>query len=82
MPGVVCGEGVATQHVDVFRDQRGKALYVFIGNIGAAAAELAERGVRAAGVPQDDGVQDQAKCAELVFLAFSAGLSYLSPAAV
>jgi hypothetical protein len=32
--------------------------------------------------PQDDGVQDQAKGSELVFLAFPVGLPYLAPAAV
>jgi hypothetical protein len=43
-------EGVTAQHVDVFRDQRGEALYVFIGNTGATVAELGERGVQVPGV--------------------------------
>ena len=49
----------------MFRDQRGQALHVVIGNTGTAAAELGERGVQVAGVPQDDGVQDQAQGAVL-----------------
>lgn len=46
------------------------------------ACVFAGPGVQVAGVPEDEGVQDQTKDAELVLLAFPAGLSYLAPAAV
>lgn len=80
--GGVRGERVSAQHVDVFRDQRRQSLYVLVGDGDAAVAEFGERGVQIAGVPQDDRVQHQTECAELVFLAFPVGLAYLPPPAM
>ena len=74
-----CGERVAAQHIDVFRDQRRQAMHVLVCNVVAAVAEPGQCGFQVAGVPQDDGVQNQAKGAELVFLAFPVGLPYLAP---
>lgn len=41
-------------------------------------AELGEGGVEGAGVPQHDGVEDEAERSELVFLAFSVALAELA----
>jgi hypothetical protein len=44
--------------------------------------ELAEGGVGVAGVPQHNGVEDQAERAELVLLPFAVGLAELAALAV
>jgi hypothetical protein len=46
------------------------------------AAEVVEGGVLVAGVPQHDGVDDEAEGAELVFLAFAVALAQLPALAV
>ncbi len=46
------------------------------------ATELGEGGVEVAGVPQHDGVEDEAEGAELVFLAFPVALPQLAALAV
>ncbi len=46
------------------------------------AALVVEGGVLVAGVPQDDGVDDEAEGAELVLLAFAVGLAQLPALAV
>jgi len=75
------GEGVPAEQVDVRVGERGQP-----GRGGvvhaAGGAELAERGVGVPGVPQHDGVQDQAERAELVLLPFAVGLAQLAALAV
>jgi len=46
------------------------------------AAQVVEGGVLVAGVPQDDGVDDEAEGAELVLLAFAVALAQLPALAV
>ena len=57
-------EGVPAEHVDVLVGERGEPGRVGAVNI-AGGAQLAERGVGVAGVPQHDRVEDQAECAEV-----------------
>ena len=57
-------EGVPAEHVDVLVGERGEPGRVGAVNI-AGGAQLAERGVGVAGVPQHDRVEDQAERAEL-----------------
>ncbi len=61
---------VAAEQIDVVVNEQGEPLDVGVVDGGAVAPELGEGGVEVAGVPQHDGVEDQAEGAELVFLAF------------
>src|SRR5215203_833056 len=56
-------EGGPAEHVDVLVGERGEPGRVGVVNI-AGGAQLAERGVGVAGVPQHDCVEDQAERAE------------------
>jgi len=62
--------------------ERGQPGDVLVLDRIAAVAELGDGGVQVAGVPQGDGVDDDAQRAELVFLSFAVGLVDLSPLAV
>jgi hypothetical protein len=72
------GEGVAAQQVDVFVAERGQPDGVGVGDRLPGRAQRPHRGVDVAGVPQHDGVDDQAERAELVFLAFPVRLAQLA----
>jgi len=51
-------------------------------NVVAGVAQLVEGCVLVSGVPEHDGVDDEAEGAELVFLSFSVALPELPPLAV
>jgi hypothetical protein len=76
------GEGVPAQAVQVGVPERGQPGDVGLADRVAALAQRGDGGVEVAGVPQHDGVQDQAEGAELVFLAFPVRLVDLPAAAV
>jgi len=50
--------------------------------LAGGGAQCGDGGVNVAGVPQYDRVEDQAECAELVFLAFPIRLAQLAALAV
>lgn len=55
--------------------ERGEACEVLVLDVVALGAELGDGGVEVAGVPQDDGVEDQAEGGELVLLALAVRLA-------
>jgi hypothetical protein len=67
------GDGVATKEVDVGVAEGAEAGDVLVLDWDALGAELVDGGRQVAGVPQRDGVDDQAERGELVFLAFAVG---------
>lgn len=62
--------------------ERGEAGDVLVLDVVALGAELGDGGIQVAGVPQDDGVEDQAERGELILLALAVRLADLAPAAV
>ena len=58
--------------------QRGQAGLVLLGDVVAGRLEFGDRGIQIPGRPQYGGVQDQAECGELVFLAVTVGLDDVS----
>jgi len=57
---------------------RGEPLDVGVLDGVAVEDELGQGGVEVAGVPQHDGIEDEAKRTELVFLAFAVALAQLA----
>jgi hypothetical protein len=53
--------------VEVVADERREPRDILISDVAAFGAELVQRGVHVAGVPEHDAVQDEAERAELVF---------------
>jgi len=53
-------------------------LDVGVLDVVAVETELGQGGVEIAGVPQDDGIEDEAKRTELAFLAFAVALAQLA----
>src|ERR1035441_1537897 len=76
------GEGVATQAVEVRVPERGQPGDSLVAHGLAAAAQALDDGVEVTGIPQHDGVEDQAEGGELMFLAFAVGLPDLAAVAV
>jgi hypothetical protein len=76
------GEGVATQAVEVRVPERGQPGDSLVAHGLAAAAQALDDGVEVTGIPQHDGVEDQAEGGELIFLAFAIGLPDLAAVAV
>jgi len=72
---------VTAEQVDVVVNERGEPLDVGVVRV-SARPELGEGGVEVAGVPQHDGVEDEAEGAELVLLAFPVTLAELAALAV
>ena len=68
------GEGIATEHVDVLIAERGQPDDIGVIHEVAVLAQCIDGGICVAGVPEHDGVQDQAKCTELVLLALAVAL--------
>ncbi len=75
-------EQVAAQEVDVPVLERREAGDVLVLDVVALGAELDDGSVQVAGVPQDDGVEDEAEGGELVLLALAVRLADLAAAAV
>lgn len=61
-------EGVATEHVDVVVAERRQARDILVQDLEAFHAKLVQRGIGVDRVPEHDGVDDQSKSAELIFL--------------
>jgi hypothetical protein len=76
------GKGVATQAVEVRAPERGQPGGSLVAHGLAAAAQALDDGVEVTGIPQHDGVEDQAEGGDLVFLAFAIGLPDLAAVAV
>jgi hypothetical protein len=76
------GEGLATQAVEVRAPERGQPGGSLVAHGLAAAAQALDDGVEVTGIPQHDGVEDQAEGGELIFLAFAIGLPDLAAVAV
>jgi hypothetical protein len=73
-------EVVAAEEVDVVGPERGEPDDVIVGEV--RFVELGECSVEVAGVPQDNGVEDEPERAKLVFLAGAVGLAELAALAV
>lgn len=73
--GVRQGEGVSPKHINVLEAERREARDILGKNFVAFRAEVIECGVHIDCVPQNYEVDDDAECAELVFLPFAVSLS-------
>ena len=62
------GEGVAIQAVEVRVPERGQPGGSLVAHGLAAAAQALHDGVEVTGIPQHDGVEDQAESGELIFV--------------
>jgi hypothetical protein len=66
----------------VLVQDRGKSAHVFIADRIAILTQLNQDRFHIEDVPEDDHVQDEAKCAELIFLSFTVVLSQFAAFAV
>ena len=76
------GEGVTAEHVDVLVTERRQTRHVLVADIESLGPELVEGSIHVDRVPQDDGVDDQAKGAELILLALAVALAQFTALAV